>query len=221
IRECRCVDRTRAVDVDSVALTRALVGREEKQLLLAYRTAKIKPELILLQNWSRLPGLVAEKGVCIQRIIAEKLPQSTMKGIAATLRDQLDVCTSVASVGGVVLAGLHLELLDGVGIGTRHASAEGAAVLQVVDGGTIHLNVVVVQGAAVRDDRGAAVSHRATAQGAGIGDIGSNARVKGNNLRIVATYQGQCPDLLPGRYAAERARLGLQLLGVALNHNAF
>ncbi len=122
-----------------------------------------------------------------------------MESVAAALGDEIDIGSRITAVGRIVLAGLHLELLNRVGIGYSHAAVEITTRLDVVSIHAVNFEVVVLAGAAVRGEvgrtgDGARRSGTASTQGAGVLDFGSDASIERDDLRIVPAGQGQIVD---------------------------
>ena len=76
-----------------------------------------------------------------------------MKFVGAGLGHHIDVGTCIAAVRGIILTGLDLEFLNGIRIRHGHSTAEIAALLEVVDLHSVHLEVIVVVGATGCDER--------------------------------------------------------------------
>src|SRR5262249_28539175 len=148
----RHCDLAGAVEIDAVPLSCALIGSKKEKSFSPYGAGKIETKLMLLQYRPRLMGQVAEKTVRIQRIVSEKLPKCSVKIFCARLCDQIHIGSSIAAERGIVLACLHLEFLDRVGIGNRDAAGELRAALQIIDADSIHLEIVIEDRCAVRNE---------------------------------------------------------------------
>ena len=109
------------------------------------------------------------------------------------------------------MAGLNFKFLNGIGIGNRDTSAEVAALLDVVDADSIHLEIVV--GGPVASGHGGilVVTAAAAAQFAGVRDFRRYARVKSDDLGKIAHGERKRFDLFAGGNAAERTRFRLEL----------
>ena len=127
----------------------ALVGSKEKQLVFADRSPQGESKLILPENRAGLTIQFAEVVICVQTFVAEELKGGAVEGVATTSCDHINIRAGIAAVGCVVLAGLHLEFLDGVGIRDGNTAAEKPALLNVVDLHPIHLEIIVASRSAV------------------------------------------------------------------------
>ena len=117
-------------------------------------------------------GLNAEEIVGVQVLIAQELPQASMKGIGAGFCNHINVGPGIAPIGGVVLAGLDFEFLNRIWIGNGHAATEVATALQVIDLDSIHLKIIIAGGAAIHDK---VVVYASTANLSGVENLGADA----------------------------------------------
>src|SRR5258708_26245803 len=72
---------------------------------------------VLLNRGAIKSGAIQEILIGVQNIISEKFIDITMKISASRLQNCVNVSAAVANLRSVVQGGLHLELLDHVGIG--------------------------------------------------------------------------------------------------------
>src|SRR5712692_4117721 len=115
---------------------------------------------------------------------SEKLIGVAVKFAGAGLQNGVDVAAAVAALAGVVQRGLHLELLDDVGIGERDVSG----LRDVVIGGADALDqiVVIVLALAVHDD-----ADVAAAELRGSVEFALRAGGKREQLLIILGGEGQ------------------------------
>src|ERR1700758_2663795 len=101
---------SRLTNCQGVYLSRALIGRKEKQLVLLDRSTKGESELILLECWSLLPGSIQEEVVRIENIVSQEFENRPMVPVGSGLRDHADVRPRGTPEGRIVKSGLHFEL---------------------------------------------------------------------------------------------------------------
>ena len=98
---------------DAFAQDAPFVIGEEKCFVPPDRAAQRRAELVPLVTRGRFAG-GRKKIPRIQRVVAEKLIQRSVKLVRAGLERHVDLPARVAAKGGVVAAGQNLELADGV-----------------------------------------------------------------------------------------------------------
>src|SRR6266542_3225769 len=220
VRQSRRKDRGRTANADAVALPGTLVGSEKEHSVSLDWAAQREAKRLLLENTSGLSRAIAEKVVGVELVIAQELESRAMKIVAPAPRYNVDVSPGVAAESSVVQAGLHLELLDSVGIGNGNASGKKAARLAVVDRQAIHLEVVV---ASERSVCARSVSNVRAAGTApylgGIVHLRRDASRQTNDLRKVARRQRQIGDLRLICDAPQRARFCLQQCSLSGNRH--
>ena len=96
-------------------MTGALIGEEEKGLVLDDGSAEVAAELVLLQHGPVLTGGVKEEAVGVELIVAEELKESTVELGRAGAGHQYDSGAATAAILGIVEARLDLELLNRFG----------------------------------------------------------------------------------------------------------
>src|SRR5215204_1243691 len=95
-------ERQAVVERRAVALARALVRREEEELVLHDGAAERAAELFTFEDGARTPGRVEEEIVGVQRVVADEGVDVAVELAPARLRDGLDVAARVAALRRVV-----------------------------------------------------------------------------------------------------------------------
>ncbi len=133
----------------AAALPSALIVHEEIAESSAFddRPAAAGSENILLDDRTGKPLAVEEEIIGVENRVAEETESVKVIIGGAGFQDGVDVAAAVATLGGVVETGAHLEFLDDVGAGER-------GVVELADGVVIRadafdLIVVVVVAATV------------------------------------------------------------------------
>ena len=171
----------------------------------------VKPVLVLIEHGLLLIVALGEEAVRVEGAIAEELETRASHLVRSAPGDQVDVCPRIATKGGIVLPGLHLELLDRVGVRDGHAAAGGPLREDVVDAQAVHLEVVVVRAIAMRVWRRGPTA--ATTQTARVGDVGDDARRQRDDLGVVARDERQPFDVPRIDDSPQRIGGGLRHLG--------
>jgi hypothetical protein len=114
--------------------------------------------------------------------------------VGPALGNEVDLAAGAEAELRGVVAGLNLELLDGVHVGTKDQAAAEA----VVVGGAVHQKVVVIAAAAVDRQSGTAVA------------AGVDPRAELGELEEVAPVERQRDDLLGVDHVPHRGALGLK-----------
>ena len=125
--------------------------------------------------------------VGIQIGIAEKLEQAAVKSLGTSLEDGIDVASSVASLGGIVKAGLNLEFLHYVRTRQRRVGQLGHVVVRGAD--AFDQVIVVVLALPVDLD-----AHVATPQRSGSVQVRIGSSRKRQQLLEVLRGQRQVAD---------------------------
>src|SRR5262249_31365193 len=139
---------TEIAGILQTALVPFPIGREKQPVLSVVDfgdpdgAAQIEAVLILLEGGLGGPGADEVVRLGVERAVAEKLEERSMKTIGAGLRGDVDLGSFAAELGGVNAA-LHLEFLNGVERGKLDVKVEirvgvGYAVEGVVIPGAAH-----------------------------------------------------------------------------------
>ena len=188
---------------------RGLVVHEEERLVLLDRTAQGPAELLEVEG--RLLGArVLEVAAGVERLVAKEVEGAAAHRVGSGLEGRVDDGPAGASELGRVVAGLDLELLDGVHVRVERGLA--AVVAVVVDAVK---EVVVLAPARPVHHEGRV--HVAVAPLGGADD----AARQGGELDVVPAVQGQIHDLPRVDHLAEAGRLGLDEGSVAGDDDGF
>src|ERR1700683_3411255 len=124
---------------EAVHFGEALVSSEKEEAIFADGASDGRAELILLEVRFGLAVELREEIVGVEFVVAYEFPGAAVELIGAAATDEVDVGAAAASVGGIVVRGLHVKFLDGVDSGNG-----GADFKSLGSGGGIFCEVVGV-----------------------------------------------------------------------------